>query len=57
MEKDCQEQKEVGQVEKRRIHNLICLRQVMIIKWIKEEGNLILNYEAADPYYLMMLEQ
>ncbi|CAD8181896.1 unnamed protein product [Paramecium pentaurelia] len=22
-----------------------------------EEGNLILNYEAADPYYLMMLEQ
>ncbi|CAD8093270.1 unnamed protein product [Paramecium sonneborni] len=26
-------------------------------KRIKEEANLILNYEGADPYYLMMLEQ
>ena len=51
------ELKEAGQAEKKRILKLIYQKLVIIIFNIKEEPNIIPNYETYDPYYYMMLEQ
>ena len=51
------EQKEVELEEKRRILKMSCQNHVIILyNYIKEEANIVGNYDAHDAYYYMMLE-